>query len=419
MEGLLLWIHALGMRIYGWVLTFADGILGHQQAGAWRQMRSTSTIAQWAPMQKSRSVIWIHCASLGEYEQARPVMKAIRESAPDFVFLLTFFSPSGFGPVSRRKPEFWKEDVDHLDALPLDTPSAVGAFLRPLKDKLALFAVVKYEVWPVLMQSLGEVPKAIFAAHIPPDHWLLRKHALLYQKAWKRFDLVAVQTLESVHTLRKIGVKHAQPLGDSRADRVLQIVQEAPAFDGLRHWCEPHFTIVAGSTWPVEEEALLETPPERLILVPHDLSSGHLEQIREQCRVHALKAIFTSEHGGPMACIPDPDVRVVVVDEMGWLAGLYSLANVAVVGGGWGVGIHNTLEPVAHGKPVITGPRIERFQEALQLKQLGALLVAREPRDISVLARDVPANMGSRGLNHLQGHEGAASRIAECLRTAL
>ena len=120
-----------------------------------------------------------------------------------------------------------------------------------------------------------------------------------------------------------------------------------------------------------------------------------------------------------MACIPDPDVRVVVVDEMGWLAGLYSLANVAVVGGGWGVGIHNTLEPVAHGKPVITGPRIERFQEALQLKQLGALLVAREPRDISVLARDVPANMGSRGLNHLQGHEGAASRIAECLRTAL
>jgi len=414
--------HVAAMAGYAAALWLADRLLGHQRARAWRAMRrQDADLARWASGQTASSILWFHCASLGEYEQARPVMAALRAIEPDRPFLLTFFSPSGHTPVARRKPEFWRKGTDHLAALPLDTPRAVRTFLRPLHGKLALFATVKYEVWPVLLEALAAAgtPTAIFAAHIPSAHWLAKWWAAPYRTAWRRFSPLLVQTAESTSRLASLGIEGAEPAGDPRADRVLEIVAQAPTFPGLQAWRSGRFTVVAGSTWPAEEAALLADPPARLVLVPHDLSPAHLAQIKQQLHAHGLKYLFTTETGGALSAAPAGDVEVVVVDEMGLLAGLYALADVAVVGGGWGVGIHNTLEPAAHGIPVMTGPNIARFQEAQNLRESGALRVAEKPENLMREAKAFASDAGEKALAFVASSRGSAERIAKRLQQVI
>lgn len=413
--------HAAAMAGYAAGLWLADRLLGHQRARAWRAMRQLDAdLAHWAADQ-THSILWFHCASLGEYEQARPVMAALRALEPARPFLLTFFSPSGHTPVARRKPEFWRDGTDRLAAIPLDTPRAVRQFLRPLHGRLALFATVKYEVWPVLLEALAAAgtPTAIFGAHIPPAHWLAKWWAAPYRTAWRRFSPLLVQTAESTARLAALGIHGAEAAGDPRADRVLEIVQQAPAFPGLQAWRSGGFTVVAGSSWPAEEAALLADPPSRLVLVPHDLSPTHLAQIKQQLTAHNREHIFTSQSGGALSVAPTGDVEVVVVDEMGFLAGLYALADVAVIGGGWGAGIHNTLEPAAHGLPVVTGPNIARFQEAEGLRQAGALRVAKQPEELTREIEAFAADAGEKALAFVSSSRGSAKRIAKRLQKVI
>ncbi len=407
--------HIAAMHLYGAALLLADRAFGHPRARAWRAMRRQAGLSEWADARPPGSVVWFHCASLGEYEQARPVMAAVRRSHPQFAFLLTFFSPSGHEPLTRKKPDFWRHESDWLSALPLDTPRSVRPFMAALDGRIALFATVKYEVWPVLLKALGPVPKAIFAAHIPSGHWLTRRWATGYRATWRRFDAVLVQTQDSVLRLAACGISGAEAMGDPRADRVLDIASTAPSFPGLQAWRAGHFTVVAGSTWPAEETALLADPPERLVLVPHDLSANHLGQIKQQLLARRREHLFTSAAGGAAVVAPNDDVQVVVVDEMGWLAGLYALADAAVVGGGWGVGIHNTLEPAAHGVPVVTGPNISRFQEALGLRDNGALRVAQQPEDLRREWEAFAPAAGDQAKAFVLSSRGSAERIAKRL----
>ena len=400
-------------------LTLWDGLLallalfGHPRARAFRAMRGPSDdLAAWAATRDPRSVLWIHCASLGEYEQARPVMAALRSARPDLAFLLTFFSPSGFEPVSRRKPDFWRPATDHLTALPIDRPARVRPFLAALSDRLALFATVKYEVWPVLLHQLAGTPRAIFAAHLPEHHWLSRPAAAWYRAAWRTFDPLLVQTPDSVTRLASIGIPGAIAAGDPRADRVLEIVDASPPLPALERWRGRAFCVVAGSTWPPEEEALIADPPERLLLAPHDLGTTHRSALRKLLRAHNRDFVFTSDLGGLAQITEIPTVPIVVVDEMGWLAGLYAHADVAVVGGGWGVGIHNVLEPAAHGKPIVTGPNISRFQEALTLRAAGALQTPERPEELMAAVRKFEPKAGEVARAYVEGSRGAAHKIA-------
>lgn len=409
-------LHALALACWEGAISLAAAS-GSSRARAFRSMRRTDGLAPWAASRNPRSVVWIHCASLGEYEQARPVMAALRIARPDLSFLLTFFSPSGYEPVSRRPPEFWRPDTDHLAALPIDRPARVRAFLGPLTDCLVLFATVKYEVWPILLRELERagVPRAIFAAHIPENHWLLRPYAAAYRAAWRRFDAILVQTPDSIHRLTDAGIPGARALGDPRADRVLEIVAACPKFPALEAWRAGKFCVVAGSSWPPEEEALIADPPERLLIAPHDLGTTHRAALRKLLKARGLDFVFTSDLGGLATATEIPQVPVVVVDEMGWLAGLYALADVAIVGGGWGVGIHNVLEPAAHGKPIVTGPNIERFQEALELRACGALKTPAVPEDLAKAWADFSEDAGAKALDWVSSNRGSARAIASAL----
>lgn len=412
--------HKFVMAAYGGALKLA-ATFGHQQARAWRAMRSPEkrqALQRWAA--ETDEFVWFHCASLGEFEQTRPVMEACRKSS-NRPFLLTFFSPSGYEPVMRKRPDCLG-DQDFVAALPLDLPGQLAPFLAAIGSKCKGFATVKYEVWPELLAALKArgIPRAIFAVHLPDDHWLARRGTETYREAWRTFNFIAVQTPDSAARLNDLDIPGAVVLGDPRADRTRAIAAEARSFPALERWASSGQCVVAGSTWPAEEKALIAACPRQLILAPHALDSAHLEALRQQ--LAALPHLFTSEHGGLSDMVDIPaDIQVVVVDEMGHLASLYALAQVALVGGGWGAGIHNTLEPAAHGVPIVTGPRINRFQEAQALQAAGALFTFADPSaaidQIHFLLTHLSTahSAGESARAYVAQSAGAADAIAEAL----
>ena len=364
-------------------------------------------------------VVWVHCASLGEYEQGRPVIEAWRARFPEDAVLLTFFSPSGYRPLVARRPP-WFRAGDRIAALPADVPREVEAFLDRWGPRLRYAVFVKYEIWPNLLEGLFRrgIPTALVAAHVVPGAWVLRPWGRGMRAIWRQFTAVLVQDEQSVRRLAEVGVA-AQTAGDPRADRVLSIVKASLPAEGVEDFCAGRACVVAGSTWPAEEEALLRAnlwgPARCLILVPHDLAIDHLTELRG--RLAGLRTAWWSD--GPASW---PGADVLVVDAVGHLASLYRHGDVAVVGGGYGAGVHNLLEPAAHGRPLVTGPRIGRFREAVLLHDRGALRLAPRPADLPDtvsalldLAPEQRAALGSAARELVESESGAAERVVAAL----
>ena len=369
-------------------------------------------------------VVWVHCASLGEYEQGRPVIEVWRARHPEDAVLLTFFSPSGYGPLAARRPP-WFRAGDRIAALPADVPRDVERFLDTWEGRLRWAVFVKYEVWPNLLCALHRrgIRTALVAAHVVPGAWVLRPWGRGVRALWRMFSLVLVQTQTSTDLLAAVGIR-SHPAGDPRADRVLAIVdgtESAPSLphDALTALRSGRLCVVAGSTWPAEEDALLASglwgAEALLVLVPHDLAPAHLDALRG--RLAGLRAAWWSD--GPASWA---EADVVVVDAVGHLAGLYRHADVAVVGGGYGAGVHNLLEPAAHGRPLVTGPRIGRFREADLLHRAGALTLAPTPAALApALARLLAlppaerAALGAAARALVASEAGAADRIVAAL----
>ena len=369
-------------------------------------------------------VVWVHCASLGEYEQGRPVIEAWRARHPEDAVLLTFFSPSGYGPLAARRPP-WFRAGDRIAALPADVPRDVERFLDTWEGRLRWAVFVKYEVWPNLLCALHRrgIRTALVAAHVVPGAWVLRPWGRGVRALWRTFSLVLVQTQNSTDLLAAVGIR-SHPAGDPRADRVLAIVAgtesaPSPPHDALTALRSGRLCVVAGSTWPAEEDALLASglwgAEALLVLVPHDLAPAHLDALRGRLAGH--RAAWWSD--GPASWA---EADVVVVDAVGHLAGLYRHADVAVVGGGYGAGVHNLLEPAAHGRPLVTGPRIGRFREAQLLHSAGALTLAPTPAALApALARLLAlsaadrAALGAAARALVASEAGAADRIVAAL----
>jgi len=371
-------------------------------------------------------VVWVHCASLGEYEQGRPVIEAWRARHPEDAVLLTFFSPSGYRPLTARRPP-WFRAGDRIAALPADVPRDVERFLEEWGERLRWAVFVKYEVWPNVLCALHRrgIRTALVAAHVVPGAWVLRPWGRGVRALWQLFSLVLVQTQTSSELLATVGIR-SLPAGDPRADRVLTIATAAaataatdPAQTALQDLRQGRHCVVAGSTWPAEERALLASglwgTEAMLVLVPHDLAPAHLDALRGQ--LAGLRAAWWSD--GPGAW---HGADVLVVDAVGHLAGLYRHADVAVVGGGYGAGVHNLLEPAAHGCPLVTGPRIGRFREADLLHRAGALTLAPTPgalaptvaRLLAFPAADRAA-LGASAPALVAAEAGAADRIVAAL----
>ncbi|MBQ5983085.1 MAG: 3-deoxy-D-manno-octulosonic acid transferase [Prevotella sp.] len=309
--------------------------------------------------------VWFHAASLGEFEQGRPLMELLRKNHPEYKILLTFFSPSGY---EVRKNY---QGADIICYLPIDTIGNSRKFLRTIRPCMAFF--IKYEFWYNYLHILKHrnVPVYSVSSIFREDQIFFKWYGCQYAYVLKCFSRFFVQNEESKDLLATIGITNVDVVGDTRFDRVLQIKEQAkqlPIVEAFVRGDSPCKVFVAGSSWPPDEDIFINFFKEhkdwKLIIAPHVIGEDHLTQILSKLKRNTIRYTqATPESAAKAECL--------IVDCFGLLSSIYHYGDVAYVGGGFGVGIHNVLEAAVWDIPVIFGPNNKKFQEAQGLKAAG------------------------------------------------
>lgn len=306
--------------------------------------------------------IWFHAASLGEFEQGRPLMERIRRDYPEYKILLTFFSPSGY---EVRKDY---QGADIICYLPLDTIRNARRFLRRVRPVMAFF--IKYEFWYNYLHILKHrnIPVYSVSSIFRPDQVFFKWYGYQYAHVLKCFTRFMVQNEQSKLLLAKLGITDVDVVGDTRFDRVLQIKEAAKQLPIVEAFKQDYKVFVAGSSWPPDEDIFIrffnEHKDWKLIIAPHVIGEDHLQHILSKLDRKTVRYTqTTAEEAASADCL--------IIDCFGLLSSIYHYGEVAYVGGGFGVGIHNVLEAAVWDVPVIFGPNNHRFQEARGLIAAG------------------------------------------------
>jgi 3-deoxy-D-manno-octulosonic-acid transferase len=311
---------------------------------------------------KNKKIAWFHCASLGEFEQGRPVLEAFRKKYPEFRIFLTFFSPSGYEVRHRYDQAEW------VFYLPSDTKVNAKKFLNLVKPEVVFF--IKYEYWFNFLDEIAvrKIPVYIVSAIFRKGQHFFTWYGGWFRKRLKKINWFFLQDDESKNLLQSIGIERCSVSGDTRFDRVFSIANQKREFEVLRKFCGDSKVFLSGSTWPEDERILLslinKTEKIKFILAPHEVDSSRINELVAKIDGKVIKL---SEAG-------TQDVsayNVLVIDSIGILAYLYKYATISYIGGGFGSGIHNILEAAAFGVPVIFGPDYKKFREARDLISLG------------------------------------------------
>ena len=307
--------------------------------------------------------VWFHAASLGEFEQGRPVMEQLKKEQPETKILLTFFSPSGY---EIRKNYAGADIVSYL---PLDIPGNAWCFVNLVKPSKAIF--IKYEFWPNYLRALkaADVPVYSISAIFRPDQVFFKGYGKWYKSLLETFTHVFVQDKASLELLATNGINKVSVAGDTRFDRVADLAKQAKVIPLIEAFIKgTEKIIVAGSSWPKDEELLVRYLKEhagvKLILVPHEIHETHISGIARLLSTDFVRYTQATE-------VNVQQVNCLIVDTIGLLSSIYRYANVAYIGGGFGIGIHNTLEAAVWNVPVVFGPNYEKFREARELIALG------------------------------------------------
>ena len=327
----------------------------------WRGERAAFNVLKQKVDPEARYV-WFHAASLGEFEQGRPIMERLRREHPEYKILLTFFSPSGY---EVRKNY---EGADIICYLPLDTPINAIRFLRLVRPVMAYF--IKYEFWYNYLHILKyrHVPAYSVSSIFRPDQIFFKWYAKKYARVLHCITHFFVQNEQSKELLAKIGITDVTISGDTRFDRVLQIMEQSKHLPIVEAFKQDHHVFVAGSSWSPDEDIFIrffnEHPEWKLIIAPHVIGNDHLQQILSKLNHKTVRYTeATTETAAEAQCL--------IIDCFGLLSSIYHYGEVAYVGGGFGVGIHNVLEAAVWNVPVFFGPNNKRFQEAQQLLASG------------------------------------------------
>ncbi len=307
--------------------------------------------------------VWFHAASLGEFEQGRPVIEQLKKQQPDTKIILTFFSPSGY---EIRKNYALADIVSYL---PLDTASSAKRFVEMLNPSKAIF--IKYEFWPNYLQALkaAEIPVYSISAIFRPGQIFFRWYGQWYKTLLQGIDHIFVQDKASLDLLKTNGIENVTVAGDTRFDRVADLAAQAKNIPLVEAFVkDADKVIVAGSSWPKDEELLVRYlqlhPDVKMILVPHEIHAAHITGISKLLDGNFVRYTEATETNVQTT-------NCLVVDTIGLLSSIYRYGHVAYIGGGFGVGIHNTLEAAVWNVPVVFGPMYEKFREARDLIAIG------------------------------------------------
>ena len=311
---------------------------------------------------RKSTYLWFHASSLGEFEQGRPLIERIHNKHPECRILLTFFSPSGYEVRKDYK------GADIVCYIPFDTPHNVRRFLNTIKIEKAFF--IKYEFWPNFLRGLNKKGIEIFSvSSIFRDNQLFFKwYGKGYAKALTYFKHLFVQDRHSQDLLRSIGISNVSIVGDTRADRVIEVAAASKNYPIIEKFVNGDPTFIAGSSWPADEELFIPyfmTKPDwKLIIAPHEIHEEHLAEIEARLKGRDYIRLSQASLGNSRG------YDTLIIDCFGMLSSIYRYGHIAYIGGGFGVGIHNVLEAAVFDIPVLFGPNNQRFREAQELKQL-------------------------------------------------
>ena len=360
-------------------------------------------------------IIWVHCASYGEFEQGLPIISALKKSYPTHQIWVTFFSPSGY---LHQKPH---PDVDFVSYLPLDGPTSANRWMQMVQPKCILF--IKYEFWYYYLKqaAVQKIPTFLVSAIFRPDQIFFKFYGGFYRAMLPLFTGILVQDFTS-KTLISPLLKHAHLAisGDTRFDRVLDIVSAKETIDWVSRLADVE-TIVAGSTWEQDHVmigSILGTWDRyNWIIVPHHVDTAAIKT----CQSHFPNAICLSEWLTQSNSMEKP--MVLIVDQIGLLSHLYQYANIAYIGGGFTKdGIHNVLEAAVFGKPVIWGPNDSKYQEAIGLRNASGGIKIKNAKGLNKILEKLfndatfSKATGDAAVKYVQDHAGATQKTIDCIK---
>ncbi len=338
----------------------------NKKAGLWLQGRKDMFNKIQSELKQKEKRVWFHAASLGEFEQGRPIIEALKKKNPEQKIVLTFFSPSGF--EIQKNYEY----ADYVFYLPLDTKRNAKRFIQLLNPEFVIF--IKYEFWRNFLHILKKqnIPTYLVSAIFRRDQVFFRWFGGWYRQMLYTFNHFFVQNQESEKLLRNIGFENITISGDTRFDRVIDIATKAKSFPLVEKFCNNHTTLILGSSWKADEEILfnfINDNSVKVIIAPHEIHDSNVDRIISRITRKSQKYSLANEDN-----IKDADV--LIINNIGMLSSIYQYGHVAYIGGGFGSGIHNILEAATFGLPVLFGPNYHKFKEAVDLiEQEGAFEV--------------------------------------------
>jgi 3-deoxy-D-manno-octulosonic-acid transferase len=402
----MLLLYRFGLSIFYILMKFAS--LWHPKAKLWVSGRQNWEKELRKKVGKIESSVWFHFASLGEFEQGRPVLEALKKAEPETNIIISFFSPSGY-EIHKNYPLALA-----VCYLPLDTTNNATTFIEIIKPKYAVFT--KYEYWFYFFRTLHQkhIPLYLISGIFRKNQAFFKFYGGFYRQMLSFITYFFVQNEESKTLLNSLGITQVSVNGDTRFDRVAENAKNKKELKEIEAFCGSSKVLVAGSTWPADEELLntiIESYPNwKFISAPHEIAEANLQRLEEQLLGKTIRYSNLEVH---KLTLP----QVLIIDNIGLLSSLYAYGTIAYIGGGFGKGIHNTLEAAAFGLPVIFGPKYQKFQEAKDLIELNAGFSISNQAELNdcfkLLQSDTHKEAGKQAKAYVDEHTGATAQIIE------
>ncbi len=362
----------------------------------------------------SDSTLWFHCASLGEFEQARPLIESCKKEYPNYKVLITFFSPSGYN----IQKEYALADC--VTYLPFDRKHSINTFINIVNPKIIF--LIKYEFWPNLITQLyrKNIPIFSVASIFRKEQIFFKPYGFFMRKQIRRIKHLFVQNKETFDLLKSIKIENTTIIGDTRIDRVLSILNQNNEIEDIRNFVQNDFCFVIGSSWPEDyplfHDILEQNKTMKVIIAPHQIDENTLSELEKQFTQPSIRLSEFNQN-------KKTDTNILIVDCIGILTKIYNYADVVYVGGGMGTeGLHNTLEPAVFGVPILIGKNYKRYQEALDLVALGGVKNLATKKEFNyffnliLASTNLRKTMGRHNIKYIEEQSGATHKIMKKIK---